>query len=202
MLMNTLAKSSRSSRIAFSAAIVIIVAVAAYNWMVAPHTRYLHAARRYEHMMGDMARKNKIIKTNETTKRKEVEKLRAELASVQSAVFTAYEARRFFTDIEAICNAAGCLVYSINSLSGNLGVSGVAASAESDSGVVENSAVVSFVGSYSNIISFLSKVTNRPQKVAVRSLKIASFGKKPDPLECEMVVTIYTIRDREIFANE
>ncbi len=200
MLMNTLAKSSRSSRIAFSAAIVIIVAVATYNWMVAPHTRYLQAAQRYENMMGDMARKNKIIKTKEAVKRKEVEKLRAELASVQSAVFTAYEARRFFTDIEAVCNAAGCLVYSINFLSGNLG--GAAASGGSDSGVVENSAVVSFVGSYGNIISFLSKVTNRPQKVDVRSIKISAFGKKPDPLECEMVVTIYTVRDREIFTNE
>jgi Tfp pilus assembly protein PilO len=200
MLMNALAKSSRSSRIAFSAAVVIIVAVAAYNWMVAPHTKYLHAAQQYELMMGDMARKNKIIKTKEAITRKEVEKLRAELAGVQSAVFTPYEARRFFTDIEAVCNAAGCLVYSINFLSGNLG--GVPASVESDGQIVENSAVVSFVGPYGNIISFLSKVTNRSQKVVVRSLKIAAFGKKPDPLECEMVVTIYTIRDREIFANE
>ncbi|UCF43056.1 MAG: hypothetical protein JSV99_10825 [Planctomycetota bacterium] len=200
MLMNALAKSSRSSRIAFSAAIVIIVAVAAYNWMVAPHTKYLHAAQEYELMMGDMARKNKIIKTKEAIKRKEVENLRAELAGVQSAVFTPYEARRFFSDIEAVCNAASCLVYSINFLSGNL--AGVAASVESDSQIVENSAVVSFVGSYGNIISFLSKVTNRPQKVVVRSLKITAFGEKPDPLECEMVVTIYTVRDREIFANE
>lgn len=200
MLMNTLAKSSRSSRIAFSAAIVVIVAVAAYNWMVAPHTKYLQAAQQYELMMGDMARKNKIIKTKEVVKRKEVEKLRAELASVQSAVFTPYEARKFFTDIEAVCNAEGCLVYSINFLSGNLG--GVAASVESDGNVVENSAVVSFVGSYGNIIGLLSKLTNRPQKVVVRSLKITAFSKKPDPLECEMVITIYTVRDREIFTDE
>jgi Tfp pilus assembly protein PilO len=200
MLMNALAKSSRSSRIAFSAAIVIIVAVAAYNWMVAPHTKYLQAAQQYELMMGDMARKNKIIKTTEAVKRKEVERLRAELASVQSSVFTPYEARKFFTDIEAVCNAAGCLVHSINFLSGNLG--GVAADVESDGHIVENSAIVSFVGSYGNIISFLSELTNRPQKVVVRSLKITAFGKKPDPLECQMVVAIYTIRDREIFTDE
>ncbi|MHC4229844.1 MAG: hypothetical protein ACYSW0_20610 [Planctomycetota bacterium] len=200
MLMNALAKSSRSSRIAFSAAIVIIVAVAAYNWMVAPHTKYLQAAQQYELMMGDMARTNKIIKTKETVKRKEVEKLRAELASVQSAVFTPYEARKFFTDIEAVCNAAGCLVYSINFLSGNL--RDMSASAESDNEIVANGAVINFVGSYGNIISFLSELTNRPQKVVVRSLKITAFGKKPNPLECEMVVRIYTIRDREIFTNE
>lgn len=200
MLMNALAKSSKSSRIAFSAAIVIIVAVAAYNWMVAPHTKYLQAAQQYELMMSDMARKNKIIKTKETVKRKEVERLRAELAKVQNSVFTPYEARQFFTDIEAVCNAAGCLVYSINFLSGNLG--GVVAAVESEDHIVENSAVVSFVGSYGNIISFLSELTNRPQKVVVRSLKITAFGKKPDPLECQMVVTIYTVRDREIFTNE
>lgn len=200
MLMNTLTKSTRSSRIAFSAAIIIIVAAAAYNWMVAPHTRYLHAAQQYELMIGDMARKNKIMKANETTRKKEIEKLQAELAGVQSAVFTTYEARRFFSNIEAVCNEAGCLVYSINFLSGNLG--GAQTPVESDSQIVENSAAVSFVGSYGNIISLLSKITDRPQKVIIPSLKIVAFGKKADPLECEMVVTIYTVRDREIFANE
>ncbi|UCC23014.1 MAG: hypothetical protein JSW23_02785 [Planctomycetota bacterium] len=200
MLMNTLTKSTRSSRIAFSAAIIIIVAAAAYNWMVAPHTRYLHAAHQYELMIGDMARKNKIMKANETARKKEIEKLQAELAGVQSAVFTTYEARKFFSNIEAVCNAAGCLVYSINFLSGDL--AGVQASVEDDSQIVENSAAVSFVGSYGNIISFLSKITDRPQKVVIRSLKIVAFGKKADPLECEIVITIYTVRDREIFANE
>lgn len=200
MLMNTLTKSTRSSRIAFSAAIIIIVAAAAYNWMVVPHTRYLHAAQQYELMIGDMARKNQIMKSNEMARKKEIEKLQAELTDVQSAVFTTYEARRFFSDIEAVCNAAGCLVYSINFLSGNLG--GAQSPAESDSQIVENSAAVSFVGSYSNIISFLLKIKDRPQKVIIPSLKIVAFGKKADPLECEIVVTIYTVRDREIFANE
>ncbi len=200
MLMNALAKSSRSSRIAFSATIVIIVAVAAYNWMVAPHTKYLHAAQQYELMMCDLERKNKIIKTKDAIKKKEVEKLRAELASVQSALFTPYEAKRFFSNIEAVCNAANCIVSSINFLSGNL--RDMSASAESDKEIVANGAVISFVGSYGNIISFLSELTNRPQKVVVRSLKISAFGDKPDPLECEMMITIYIIADREIFANE
>ncbi|MHC4192465.1 MAG: hypothetical protein ACYSUB_22820, partial [Planctomycetota bacterium] len=188
-------KSSRSSRIAFSAAIIIIVAVAAYNWMVAPHTEYLHAAQQYEHMMGDVAMKNKLIKAKEAAKTKEVERLRAELAGVQTALFAPYEAKRFFSDIEAVCNASNCAVSSINFLSGNL--SDLSASVETGSAIAENSAVVDFVGSYGSIINFLARLTDRSQRVFVPSLKISTFGSKPGLLECEMVVTIYTIRNRE-----
>jgi Tfp pilus assembly protein PilO len=197
MLMEALVKSSRSSRIAFSAAIIIIVAVAAYNWMVAPHTEYLHAAQQYEHMMGDVAMKNKLIKAKEAAKTKEVERLRAELAGVQTALFAPYEAKRFFSDIETVCNASNCAVSSINFLSGDL-----SASVETDSAIAENSAVVDFVGSYGSIINFLARLTDRSQRVFVPSLKISTFGSKPGLLECEMVVTIYTIRNREFFTNE
>lgn len=204
MLMNAFVKSSRSSRFAFSAAIVGIFTIAAYNWMVSPYAKYLYAARQYEAMVCDVAKQNQIIKNKEAVKKKEIERLQAELAEAQRALFTPVEADRFFSDLEALCNQANCAVYSINFLTEN---SKAQKSEANGNEVVENSAVVNFVGSYSNIMNFLSKLTNRDQKVFIRSLKVtasgsSAAGNRSSPLVCEILITVYTVRDKEIFTNE
>ena len=68
MLVNNLAKLRRSSRNAVSASLIVIAALAMYNWIVAPRAGYLSAAQRYEFVMDNMVKKNKIInsKVNET----------------------------------------------------------------------------------------------------------------------------------------
>lgn len=200
MLMNAFAKSSRSARIAFSAAIIGIVAVAAYNWIVSPKTKYLHAMQQYKLMTDDVTRKNIITKTKDVAKKKEIEKLRAKLANAQASLFTPAEAKRFFSDIEAVCNEANCILYSINFLSGDLGE--LSASVENGRAIVGDSANLSFAGSYGNIINFLAKLMNRPQRVLIRSLKIFTSGDGFDPLRCEIMITIYTLRHKEIFTNE
>ncbi len=200
MLMKALVKSSRSSRIAFSAAIIIIVAIAAYNWMVAPHANYLHAAQQYELMASDVARKKQLVKAKGAAKKKQLESLRAELESVRTALFHDAEGRKFFAGIEDLCNKTSCIVSSINFVSGNLGR--FATSAQSSGAIVEKSAVVCFVGSYNNIISFIEKLTNRPQKVLIRSLKIIAFSSRSSPLECKMMITIFTVGDEEVSTNE
>lgn len=200
MLISAFIKSSRSSRIGFSAAIVAIVAIAAYSWIVAPHTKYLHAAQQYELVLDNIAKKNQLIKSKEALKKKEVEKLQAQLADVQTSLFTVVEGKRFLSDIEAICNETNCIVYSINFLSGSSGKSSV--SVDDRNTIVENRAVVSFVGSYGDIINFLTKLVNRPQKVSIPLFKIFTSDDRSDPLECEIMITIYTISEREVFANE
>jgi hypothetical protein len=200
MLMEVLVKSSRSSRIAFSAAIIIIVAIAAYNWMVAPHANYLHAAQQYELMASDVARKNQLIKAKEAAKKKQLESFQAKLEGAQTAMFREAEGRKFFAGIEALCNKTRCIVSSINFVPGNLGR--FATSAQSNGAIVEKSAVVCFVGSYNSIISFIEKLTNRPQKILIRSLKIIAFSGRSSPLECEMMITIFTVGDEEVSTNE
>jgi len=199
MLMDTLAKSSRTSRIAFSGAIIGIMAIAAYNWIVRPHAQYLHAAQQYEIVIGDKAKKNLILKTNEEVRKKEVEQLQAELAGARSKLFTPAEANRLFSDIEAICNDAQCTARSINFL-GN--VDKLLVSIGDRKVIVSNSAAVSFVGSYGEIINFLANLTKRTQKVLIRSLKIFSSDGEANLLECELMITVYIIGDEETSRNE
>jgi hypothetical protein len=58
MLVDNLTKLSRSSRNAVSASLILIAALAMYNWIVAPRTNYLLAAQRYEFVI------EKVVKIN------------------------------------------------------------------------------------------------------------------------------------------
>jgi hypothetical protein len=199
MLMDTLAKSSRTSRIAFSAAIIGIMVIAVYNWMVSPYVQCLHASQQLEIVIGDKARKNKILKANGQVRKKEVEKLRAELAGARAGLFTPDTANRFFSDIEVICYESGCVARSMTFL-GNVDKLAVALG---DSKVVAaNSAAVGVAGSYGDIINFLGELTGRTQKVLVRSLKIMSSNSENNLLECELMITVYVVHDEESFTNE
>ncbi len=116
MLINSLAKSSRSSRITLSAVIVGVVTVAAYNWLVSPHTKYLYAVHQYQVLAGEMTKKNQVIQAQQAHRQKELEQLQTEFDKVKTALFTPVEAKRFFGDIEAACKETDCVVYSINFL--------------------------------------------------------------------------------------
>ena len=199
MLIDAFAKSSRTSRIGFSAAIIGIMTIAVYNWLVSPHAQLLQAAQQYEIVMGDKARKNKILKSNEKASRQEVEKLRAELAGARAGLFTPVEVNRFFSDIEIICYEANCIARSMTFL-GN--VDKLSVSIGDNKVVVANSAAVGFAGSYGDIINFLAKLTNRTQKVLIRSLKILSSDDETNLLECELMITVCIVHDEEAFTNE
>jgi len=199
MLMDRLARSSRTSRVAFSGAIIGIMAIAIYNWAVRPHAQCLQAAQRYEIVIGDKARKNVILRTGEEASKKEVERLKAELAGARTKLFTPAEASRFFSNIESICYDAQCTARSINFL-GN--VDKMLISLGDRKVIVSNSAAISLAGSYGEIIGFLAKLTGRPQEVLIRSLKIFSSDGEADLLECELMITVYIIHDEETFTNE
>jgi Tfp pilus assembly protein PilO len=209
MLINSLAKSSRTSRITLSAAIVGIVTVAAYNWLVSPHTKYLYAVHQYRVLAEEVTKKNQVIQVQQANRKKEIEQLQSEFDKVRTALFTPAEAKRFFGDIEAACKEMECIIYSMNFLPAQADRSAVSNQqsaggrlAAGDNPIIESSVLVNFVGDYSNIAKFLTKLTNQQKKVAVRSLKISAFSGKPSPLQCEATVTIYVVGDKEIFTNE
>ena len=117
MLIDTLAKSKRSSKIAVSIALVAILAVATYNWLVVPHTTYLHAAEKYESVVSDVAKQNTVIKSKNELKKKQLQEVRLNLNEVQAKFFSPDAAKEFFSDIEVIATQANCPIYSINFIS-------------------------------------------------------------------------------------
>ncbi len=226
MLIDNLAKLSRSSRNAVFAAMVIIAAVATYNWIVAPHTAYLFAARRYESIVGDIIEKNKTIGIMVDTRRKKLEELREQFAQVQSTLFTANKAKEFFSDLQTISEETGCAVYSLNfiaskevpiytgshsektarggsdeeHLESRLGPKGEQSEHISD--IAANGAVLSVAGVYSNIIRLMKRLQARTQKVWIESLEMENLDYDSDQVKCDMTIKIYTIQDKEATVYE
>ncbi len=194
MLIDDIAKFNRSSRIAVSAALVVIAAIAMYNWTVAPHTGYLFAAYRYESAIDNISKKSKVISETLKIKKKKLQQLRERFVELQSTLFTPDEAKEFFSDLEVISEGAGCIVYSLNFAKGGPVLK--AEKSENALGIVANSAMLSVVGIYGNIIKLVERLQARTQKVWIDSVKMETFSGNPDRLKCDMTITIYTIEDK------
>jgi hypothetical protein len=202
MFSEKLAKLPQPARIMIAAVAVIVPAAVCYSWIVAPHTTYLSATRQYKLVVGDVAKRNQIIKTKTARKTIELKKLREGLEINREKFFTPSEAQKFFRDIETISNQSGCTITSTNFLATDSKSKTEKRATDKTYAIITNGAVVNFVSNYENTIKFLAKILDRPQTVSVESLEMALVGPKLKKLECEVTFKIFIINDKEIFSNE
>jgi len=195
MIIDYLAKLSRSSRNAGSAALIIIVGIAMYSWAVAPHTNYLFAAQRYESVVDNIAKESKAISETVKTKKAKLGKLREEFAELQSTLFTPLKAKEFFSDLQALSEEAGCRVYSLNFTTDNRAFEGKEAG--NVLGIVANKAMLGVVGTYGSVIKLVERLGVRTQQVWIDSLKMEALDDAAAQLKCDITITIYTIEDKE-----
>lgn len=200
MLINYLAKLSRSSRNAVSAALIIIMAIAMYNWAIAPHTNYLFAAQRYESVMGNIAEECKVIHETVKSKREKLQKLREQFAELQSALFTPNKAKEFFSDLQVLSEEAGCTLYSLDFAADNPDFEGKQASDALS--IAAKRAMLGVVGTYSNVIKLVERLGVRTQKVWIDSVKMEALNDDAAQLKCDITITIYTIKDKEATVHE
>jgi len=196
MLINNLANLNRSTRGAIFTALIIIAAIAMYNWVVAPHLAYLSAAQEYESAMSKIAEKNKTVAGEVKAKTKKLEELSEQLAGASSKLFTTDEAKEFFSSLQAISEGTGCIVNSLN-IAASKPFSKDKQSEDSSIVIVADSAVLSITGQYNIITRLLEKLQNYPKKIWVDSFKMESPNLSSTLLKCDMVITIYTIQDKK-----
>jgi hypothetical protein len=195
MLINNLAKLSRSSRNAASASLILIAALAMYNWIVAPHTTYLVAAQQHEVVVATVARKNEHITKMVEIKRKKLEKLREQSAHLLSTIFTADKTTEFFSDLQAISEQSGCIVHSLNFVSNTSELK--PGRGEDNTGVVDRGAVLSIIGEYKNIIKLLERLQMRSEKVWIDSVRMQTVDRRSANPRCDIALRIHTIRNKE-----
>lgn len=195
MLVNNLAKLSRSSRNAGSASVILVATFALYNWVVAPHAEYLSAAQRHERAVTTVARKSDHISKLIQIKRAKLRKLREQSSQFMDTLFTADKAKEFFEDLQAISEQSGCAVYSLNFV--NKASDPHTVNSADDCGVVDKSAILSVIGSYEKVIKLLERLQRRSEKVWIDSIRM----QKPDPRSanprCDITLRIHTIQDKE-----
>jgi len=196
MLVDNLAKLRSSSRNAVSASLILIAALAMYNWIVAPRTNYLLAAQRYEFVMDNMVKKNKTIDNRVNIKKKKLEELREQSAQLQSTLFTSDQAREFFSDLQAISEQTGCIVYSVNLITNNPNpIKG--GQLQDTAGIVTKSAVLSVVGVYKNVTKLIERLQTRTQKVWIDSVQLRTLDNRSDQPRCDITITICALADKE-----
>lgn len=190
MLIDSLAKLNSASRNAISAALVIIVAIAAYNWIAAPHAAHLFAVQQYSRVIDDVVKKNKILSSAVRTKKKKLKQLHEQFTQLQSSLFTADQTKEFFSDLQAISEQADCTVCSLNLITSE-------GNCEDASGIVTKSSILSVIGAYGDIVRLMERLQAREQKVWIDSVRMTSLDDDSGQLKCDITITICIIQDKE-----
>ncbi len=196
MIVESLAKLPQSTRIAISVIAVVLPTAACYSWIVTPHTKYLSVTKQYEYVACDIAKKIQIIKSRTALKKRELQELQQRLEQTREKFFKPQEAQKFFREIETVSNQTNCTIISSEYI---LKAKSEKRTDNQPSAITSNGAIVTFVASYENIISFLTKILDRPQKVSIDSLEMGAIDYSSKALQCEATFTIFVINDKEIF---
>jgi hypothetical protein len=200
MFVDDLAKLSHRSRKAVSAALIVITAIALYNWIVTPHVSYLRAAQRYESAVRNIVGASKDISSAVRIKKDKLQQLREQSAQLQSALFRSAKAREFFSDLRPLCEEADCTVHSLRLDAPGQGIRGKPAGAgkpENLLGIVANRATLSITGLYGNVIRLMERLQMRAEKVRIESLSMQVSDDKSDRIECDMTIIIYSVQNEE-----
>jgi len=195
MLIDNLTKFNRSSRRAVFGALVVIGAIAIYNWTVAPYTACLLAAQRYELAVDRLAEENKLISSGIEVRKRKLQELREQSTQLQNMLLAPDKAREFFSDLPTIAEQAGCIVNSLNFTDRER--SGKDEQSDITTDVVAKSLVLSVVGAYDNIIKLIEKLQTGTQSVWIDSLNMRTPDDGSDSPVCEITITVYTIQKKE-----
>jgi Tfp pilus assembly protein PilO len=195
MLIDNLANLNRSTRTVVFAGLVIIAAVAMYDWVLAPHITCLSASQQYESVVNKAVEKNKAVARELETKTKKLEELYKQFDESRSILFAPGEAKALFSDLQAIAEEAGCTVHALN-LIGNKSSSRDRQKTEDTSDIIANSATLTVSGGYDSIFGLVKKLQNHAKKIWLDSFEMKVVDLGSGRLECSMTITVYTIQDK------
>ena len=203
-------KTSQTSKVLIAGSVIGIITLFTYTWIVAPHTSHLFAAQQYKDMVLNAGHKSEIIKKQIETKSLEVASLRQKISEVQDNFFDDRTAREFILDLEPISLQNYCNIDSLSELrprkittdsekdekespdSGN----------DSISDITSRRIAIGLTGRYDNIIKLLKKFNSYSQRISVSNLSIRSEELVNQERLCDMIITIYIIKNKETISDE
>jgi Tfp pilus assembly protein PilO len=200
VLKDNIVKFNNPSRNAIFSALILVAAIAMYNWMVAPHVNYLFAVQRYRPVVSSLAREKELIAKSLDTNNEKLQEIKQQFITAQNNLFTDTEAKNFFANLESTAIDAGCALQSL-SFSTNKRTLTFEKSQDALH-IIANKARLSFTGSYDNIIALLNKFQTNPQKVWIDSFKLQISDIYSAMLRCDTTVTIYVAQNKEAIINE
>jgi Tfp pilus assembly protein PilO len=172
----------RSHRRVLLIALAAIVVFAMYRWVLAPHTNQLLAAQRYNASLDTAIRKADSMRKAVENKKTKIEELTKESDRLRNQLFTQNESRRFFASLPSVAAQSGCAVLSVSA----------GPDTQNDNPAISSKkAMVTIVGGYGGITSFIGTLQNYERKVWIESVRIDAGG--AGKLKCQILLTVYCI---------
>ena len=200
MLAEKFTNTTSFSRNAVISALVLIAAIAGYNWLISPHTGSLLAADRYEEVANTLAKKNRVIASDVAIRKTELEKIQTEFEQIRSELFTPQEAKEFFNRIQSIADEKKCILQSLDFSAPDAKLADT--QIKPDLTVTANIAQLTVSGSYNNILAFIDTLQDASKRLTIDSLSIKLPDKNTTGLKCEFKIKFYVIEKMESVSNE
>ena len=182
-------------RMLVALAVLIIVCIAIYNWVVSPQTAFLGAAQDYERVAKKTELKIDILTRTIKRMQGEVAQMKEFDAIAVDHFFDIDSGLQFLDNLESEATGSGCLIVSLNyMLPEAVEVQGLSCD---ELGVTSKKAEMEVVGSYSNIAGFLKRLNRHSDRVSVSDLEIAMTADY-SAMRCNMEITVYIIEDKEL----
>ena len=200
MRMDDLAKWGNSSKQALFAASFVIVGVALYNWIVAPHVTYLRAVQKYEPVVERVAQEKASLKDLLVTRKRVLEDLESQFGQIRPFLYTYEQARQLLGDLEAMAAEQRCTMTTVD-LSSNRPTRIVGDEQESFL-VEEVETSVTITGDYDGIMAFVGRLQSQQHKIWVRALSMELAGQDAERLRCRIDISIYVIKEKEAASHD
>ena len=193
-------KDLRSSTGTLFGAMVVIVGIAMYGWIVAPHVAYLKAVQAYEPVVNNVNKERTRLEGMLKTRRERLDTINAEFSEIRKILFTFDQAQAFFQDLGKTAETYGCEIYRIDILTDEpkpvVGRPGDAALVEAIQ------ASVSIVGYFQGLVDFVQDLQHFEHEIRIGSLKMFVNRREDTQLKCDLTITVYVMQEREAATDD
>jgi len=176
------------------AALIIISAIALYNWLVAPHRTCLYAAQRYESVIKKVAQKNKELCRSVEQRKEQLKKLQKDFSKLHKLVLITDNTEKFAGNLQAISEQTGCRVSLLNIIANK---KSKGSKKQNKAGISVNTLEINIVGGFRNITGFVEQLQSYPGKVWIDAIKIEPLDEQSSQLRCNVKITVYSINNKE-----
>ncbi len=176
---------------------LLIGIIAMYNWFISPNTKYLAAAQKYSKMMDSTEKQSKIILSELELRRKKLDNLTQEFEQKKQVFFDIDQAKTFLSGLQSESEKSGCPVTNLQFRP----LQNIAVKDNNSIDIGQYRIVMTFLGSYGNIVQFLNTLQNRPVKVWVDEINIGTKPSTNGYLSCDITLSIFTLKVKENKSN-
>ena len=201
MIVRHLAKLNTASRNGLFYALVTVMVIAVYNWVIEPRVTYLQAVERLAPVVGSVSKEKNNLEKQLTIRQTMVERLSRENAESRMLLYNPQQIIQIESDMRTLASLAGAEIVGIKE--DEQVTSNRPQSYKQGLMSIElHQARVELCGPYHSLIKFMDSLQGEFKGLEVHKVQIEEGQNDSDHLRCSFVVVLHVVKDREVLINE